>query len=84
MTDHKKMGSQEAAQKNTVDADRTAKPEIDPAVWASLGGSVKPSRTERRPKRGWRKQGGVVSPEAVVSLLVMAGALVMILVEVAR
>ena len=34
------------------------KPEIDLQSWAALGQSVKPSRTDRRQKRGW-KRGGV-------------------------
>lgn len=31
------------------------KPVIDLASWAALGGTTKPSRTERRQKRSWRR-----------------------------
>ena len=34
-----------------------AKPELDLASWVALGGNVKPSRTDRRTKRGWKKGG---------------------------
>jgi hypothetical protein len=34
------------------------KPEIDLASWAALGGSVKPSRSERKPKRTWKRRAG--------------------------
>jgi hypothetical protein len=31
------------------------KPEIDLQSWASLGGNAKPSRTDSRQKRGWKR-----------------------------
>jgi hypothetical protein len=31
------------------------KPEIDLASWAALGGIGKPSRTERKAKKSWRR-----------------------------
>jgi hypothetical protein len=33
----------------------TVKPDVDLLSWASLGGNTKPSRTERKPKRTWRR-----------------------------
>ena len=36
--------------------DFTAKPEVDLKSWAALGSGVKPSRTDRRQKRGWKRQ----------------------------
>lgn len=34
------------------------KPEIDLQSWASLGGNVKPSRTDRKQKRTWKRRAG--------------------------
>jgi hypothetical protein len=33
----------------------TVKPEVDLQSWAALGANVKPSRTDRRQKRGWKR-----------------------------
>jgi hypothetical protein len=33
----------------------TVKPEVDLQSWAALGGNAKPSRTDRRQKRSWRR-----------------------------
>jgi len=35
-----------------------SKPEIDLQSWIALGSNAKPSRTDRRQKRGW-KRGGI-------------------------
>lgn len=37
-------------------ASQDFKPEVDLQSWASLGGNVKPSRTDRKPKRGWKRR----------------------------
>jgi len=34
---------------------RPVKPEVDLQTWAALGGNAKPSRTDRRQKRGWKR-----------------------------
>jgi hypothetical protein len=33
----------------------TQKPDVDLQSWAALGGNAKPSRTDRRQKRGWKR-----------------------------
>jgi len=37
---------------------QSVKPEIDLQSWASLGGNVKPSRTDRKQKRTWKRRAG--------------------------
>lgn len=65
-TERAPMLAGERGAKNTQHNDFTAnfeqvlpvaqsKPEIDLQSWASLGQSVKPSRTDRRQKRGWKR-----------------------------
>ncbi len=51
-------GSQDAEGKTNFNDDGITapmKPEIDLASWAALGGTAKPSRTDRRQKRGWKR-----------------------------
>jgi hypothetical protein len=58
-------GSQDVEGKENFIADSAAnvgenqpnKPELDLKSWAALGAGVKPSRTNRRVKRGWKKGG---------------------------
>lgn len=40
------------------DLSHTVKPDVDLLSWASLGGNVKPSRTDRKPKRTWKRRAG--------------------------
>jgi len=67
MTDHTKKNVQGLAGRLDGDAvdqfgdhrtEATTKPEVDLVSWAALGQSVKPSRSDRRRKRG-RKQGAI-------------------------
>jgi hypothetical protein len=40
---------------SALDHDHTVKPEIDLQSWASLGGNIKPSRTECKQMRSWKR-----------------------------
>jgi hypothetical protein len=42
---------------NTSDSQEfTQKPNIDLLSWAALGANVKPSRTDRKQKRAWKRR----------------------------
>lgn len=68
MTPTKETPYQGQGAKNTSDTrndtalsqelSHTVKPEIDLQSWAALGQSVKPSRTDRKPKRTWKRRAG--------------------------
>ncbi len=74
-----------AAQGDTRTASKTANdkgdftPSIDPLKgWYSLAAGVKPSRTERKPKRGWkRKQLGSTLIESILVVGVLWLALIL-------
>jgi hypothetical protein len=85
MTDKKKAARLDtgAASKTTLDSRHDTKAE-GLAGWYSLGAGVKPSRTERTPKKSWRRKNqGRIDPIlaaqlcvlAVIGLLIFGGAL---------
>jgi hypothetical protein len=51
-----RAGLNQATQKTSDSQETTQKPEIDLQSWASLSGNTKPSRTDRRQKRGWKRE----------------------------
>jgi hypothetical protein len=53
-----RAGWHQATPKTSDSQDFTHKPEIDLQSWASLGGNTKPSRTDRKQKRTWKRRAG--------------------------
>ena len=67
------------AQENTIDKQHSTKP--DPLQgWYSLAAGVKPSRTERTPKRSWTrgKQRGRIDAYLLAQLVTLAVIVVLI------
>lgn len=54
----KETASNAADCADNVADNQAVKPEVDLARWASLGGNIKPSRIDRKQKRGWKRRAG--------------------------
>ncbi|MER2511721.1 MAG: hypothetical protein ABTQ25_04755 [Nitrosomonas ureae] len=66
------------AQNNTIDKPHSTKTDLLQG-WYSLGAAVKPSRTERTPKRGWKRNSrGQIDPllALYVALIVLSGLMI--------
>ncbi len=83
MTDNKKArnGGDRASQKTFENLNHTG--ESDPLKgWFSLAASVKPSRTDRKAKRGWnRKQRGAIQGDLLALLIVAVMLAALLLAE---